>query len=166
MMIHAEVLPVDIEPGVGLTVRDRLRGGNHFLADIGLSHTVEIENLLATRLFSLEDHGFVMTGGAGLPVTAPVAPKIKNALDRRFGSKIDYARLTPTEESDLAALVIRTCLDLGMGSRIAYGTHAEESSSEARQFDRRAARLGNPNDSCPCGSGRKLRSCCGRRPRR
>ena len=164
---YALIEVLDTEPGVGLTVRDHLRGVTHFLADIGMSQTAKIGSVFATRLFSLEEHGFLMTGGAGLPVTAPVFRKIKKELDRRFSPKIDFARLTPTDESDLAALVIRICLDSGMGSRIAYGTNAETSSHTARQIDRRAApRLGNPNESCPCGSGRKLKSCCGRRPRR
>ena len=154
------------EPGAGLTVRDHLRGSTHFLADIGMSSTAESGHVFATRLFSLEEQGFVMTGGAGLLVTKPALVGITRGLDRRFGTKTDFARLTPTEESDLAALVIRTCLEAGMGSRIAYGTAAEASSYGTTQIDRRAARLGNPNDSCPCGSGRKLKSCCGRRPRR
>jgi SEC-C motif len=157
---------IHTEPGVGLTVRDALRGDTHFLADIGMSSTAEPHHVFATRLFSFEDQGFVMTGGAGLPVDKPALIGISRALDRRFGPKTDFARLTPAEESDLAALVIRTCLESGMGARIAYGTAAEGVSHPSKGIDRRAARLGNLNDSCPCGSGRKLKSCCGRRPRR
>jgi SEC-C motif len=157
---------INTEPGVGLTVRDHLRGDTHFLADIGMSQTANPGIVFATRLFSVEEAGFLMTGGAGLPVTAPVFIGIKKELDRRFGREMDFSRLTPDQEADLAAAVIRNCLESGMGSRIAYGASAETSSRMVKGIDRRTARLGNPNDACPCGSGRKLKSCCGRRPRR
>ena len=52
-------------------MRDHLRGGTHFLADIGMSSTAAPGHVFATRLFPLEEQGFVMTGGAGLPVTRP-----------------------------------------------------------------------------------------------
>jgi hypothetical protein len=157
---------INAEPGVGLTVRDHLRGGTHFLADIGMSQTANRGAGFATRLFSVEEAGFVMTGGAGLPVTAPVFIGIKRELDQRFGREMDFTRLTPDQESELAAAAIRICLESGMGSHIAYGTSAETSSRMAKGIDRRTARLGNPNDPCSCGSGRKVKSCCGRRPRR
>jgi SEC-C motif len=157
---------INTEPGVGLTVRDHLRGDTHFLADIGMSQTASRTNVFATRLFSVEEAGFVMTGGAGLPVTAPVFVGIKRELDRRFGTSVDFSQFTPEQEAELVASVIRICLESGMGSRIAYGASAETSSRMAKGIDRRTARLGNPNDACPCGSGRKLKSCCGRRPRR
>ena len=157
---------INIEPGVGLTVRDHLRGGTHFLADIGMSQTAQRGNVFATRLFFVEEAGFLMTGGAGLPVTPKVFVGIQRELERTFGPETDFARLTPDQEADLAATVIRTCLEAGMGSRILYGTSAETSSRATGGIDRREIRLGNPNDPCPCGSGRKLKSCCGKRPRR
>jgi len=160
----AEVLKTD--PGVGVTVRDHLRGETHSLADIGMSQTARRGDAFATRLFSLEEAGFVMTGGAALPVTPQVFTLIRRELDQKFGAETDFAQLNPDQEADLTASIIRICLEAGMGSHVAYGTAAEQPSRTPRGIDRRAARLGNPNDACPCGSGRKLKSCCGRRPRR
>lgn len=138
-MLEGHYALIDVirtEPGVGLTARDAMRGGTHFLADIGMSQTAKPGYVLATRLFSFEDHGFAMTGGAGLPVTKPAQAGIRRALERRFSRQTDFARLTPTEESDLVALIIRTCLAAGMGERIAYGAAAELSSHAPPEIDR------------------------------
>jgi preprotein translocase subunit SecA len=95
-----------------------------------------------------------------------VLARIKKELARTFVPGTDFARLTREQEAELAALVIRICLQTGMSSRIAYGTAAEDRSSRKRRtIDPREVRQANPNDSCPCGSGRKFKSCCGRRPR-
>jgi hypothetical protein len=76
-------------------------------------------------------------------------------------------QLTADQESKLASLVIPACLTAAsIRPQIVYGRSAEASSSEERSIDPREIRRGNPNDPCPCGSGRKLKSCCGRRPRR
>jgi SEC-C motif len=108
----------------------------------------------------------MMSGGAGLPVEPDVLTKIKRELSRAFGPGTDFARLTRDQEADLAALVIRVCLQTGMSSRIAYGTGAESSSPrKERSIDPREVRRANPNDACPCGSGKKFKSCFGRRPR-
>ena len=128
---------IDAERGVGMTFRDVLRGDTHFLADIGLGTTGRQGALFATRVFSLEDQGFLVTGGAGLPVTAAALARIRKELNREFAPGTDFARLTPDQESDLAALVIRVCLRSGMSSRIAYGTSAETSS---KGVDNRPAR--------------------------
>jgi hypothetical protein len=157
---------VKTDPGAGLTVRDHLRGGALFLADIGMSQSADRGHFFATRLFVVEEAGFVMTGGAALPVTLPVFFEIEAELDRKFGPESDFAELGPDQDAEFTASIIRICLDAGMGSHVAYGSAAEQSSRTAKGVDRRAARLGNPNDTCPCGSGRKVKSCCGRRPRR
>jgi SEC-C motif len=157
---------VDVEAGVGVTVRDALRNETEFLADIGLSSSGAMGGCLATRVIPLQEHGILMSSGAGLPVDRAVLARIINALERSFDTGTDYSLLTPDQESNLAALVIRTCLEAGMSSRIVYGTHAETSSRSKPAIDPRLLRRANPNDPCPCGSGRKFKSCCGRRPRR
>jgi hypothetical protein len=157
---------IEAENGVGVTVLDLLRDETQFIADIGFSSTVRNGDVLATRVFPLEEQGFVMSGGAGLPVTAPALARIRKELSREFAPNTDFARLTPDQESDLAARTIRVCLASGMSSRIAYGTSAEAPSRKERGIDPREVRLANRNDPCPCGSGRKFKSCCGRRPRR
>jgi hypothetical protein len=157
---------IDLEPGVGVAVQDVLRGDTGFMADIGLSGTARKGSVFATRVIPFEEHGFMMSGGAGLPVVPALLIKIKNELSRAFGPGTDFARLTRDQEADLASLVIRVCLQTGMSSRIAYGMAAEQSSPrKERSVDPREVRRANPNDTCPCGSGKKFKSCCGRRPR-
>jgi hypothetical protein len=157
---------IDLEPGIGVTVQDLLRGETGFMADIGFSSTARKGSVLATRVIPLDEQGFVMSGGAALPVVPELLTKIKRELGVAFGPGTDFARLTRDQEAALAALVIRVCLQTGMSSRIAYGTGAEESSSrKVRSIDPREVRRANPNDACPCGSGKKFKSCCGRRPR-
>jgi hypothetical protein len=157
---------IDLEPGVGVTVQDALRGDTGFMADIGLSGTARKGAVFATRVIPLEEQGFMMSGGAGLPVIPALLIKIKKELDRAFVPGTDFARLTRDQEADLAALVIRVCLQTGMSSRIAYGMDAETSpSGKVHSIDPREVRRANPNEACPCGSGKKFKSCCGRRPR-
>jgi hypothetical protein len=157
---------VEAEYSVGVTVHDVLRGDTYFVADIGIGSTAEAGALFATRLFCLKDYGFHVTGGAGLPVDGPTLAKISKELDREFAPGTDFADLTPTEESDLAALVIRVCRASGMSSYIGYGASAEGSSRKEKPIDPREVWRANPNDPCPSGSGRKFKTCCGRRPRR
>jgi hypothetical protein len=154
---------VDAEHGVGVTVLDVLRGDTRFLVDTGLGTTARSGDILATRVLPLEEQGLLMSGGAVLPATLT---RIKKAVDRSFGPGTDFARLTPDQEAELAAQVIRTCLlESGMRSRIVYGSAAERSSTKERSIDPRDVRRANRNDPCPCGSGQKFKSCCGRRPR-
>ncbi len=143
------------EPGVGVTVIDVLRHDTNFLADIGFSHTAAKDDVLATRVIPMDDYGFRMTSGAALPVEPRLWVLLRKALDQAFGPETDYTHLDADQESDLAALVIRACLEAGMSTRIAYGTHAENSTGSGRAVDPRAIRRANRNDPCPCGSGRK-----------
>jgi hypothetical protein len=157
---------IDLEPGIGVTVQDLLRGETGFMADIGFSGTARRGAVLATRVIPLDEQGFMMSGGAALPVVPELLTNIQRELGRAFGPGTDFSRLTRDQEAAMAALVIRVCLQTGMSSRIAYGTGAEESSlKKVRSIDPREVRRANPNDACPCGSGKKFKSCCGRRPR-
>jgi hypothetical protein len=156
---------IDTEPDVGVTARDIWRDDMFFVADIGLGSTARPGSVFATRLFFVENHGFYLTGGAGLPVVGETLDEINKVLSREFGPGTDFARLDPDEQSELAALVIRTCLGSGMSSRIMYGASAENSARKERSIDPYEVRRANRNDPCPCGSGRKFKSCCGRRPR-
>jgi hypothetical protein len=154
----------EAEPGVGVIVEDLLRGGSHTLIDINLA-SMAVEGLaLATRSVPIE--GFIMTGGAGLPVTQPEMIKILREIKRSFPASTDLRRLTPDQESELVASIIRICLESDMGSRIAYGSADEPSSQRRPTSNVRAVRGANRNDPCPCGSGRKYKTCCGRRPLR
>jgi hypothetical protein len=154
---------IEVERGVGVVVQDLLRGGTSILIDISFS-SIAIEGLaLATRAIPIED--FFMTGGAGLPVTQAEMTKIARETKRIYHPETDLTRLTPDQESDLTALIIRTCLESGMGSRIAYEDPDHPTSPRKQSSDDRSVRGANPNDPCPCGSGRKYKTCCRRRPR-
>ena len=143
---------VGVERGVGLTVRDLLRDETHFLADIGLSRTARTGDVFATRVIPLQEQGFLMSGGAGLPVTIRALARISKTLDRAFDrATTDFTRLTPDQESDLAAPVIRVCLESGMSSRIAYGTAAETSSRRSGRSTR--ARSGVPTATTHARAG-------------
>jgi hypothetical protein len=70
-----------------------------------------------------------MTGRAGLPVERSDMKKITREMKRNFSPTTDLLRLTPDQESDLTALIIRTYLESGTGSRIVYETPSN------RRFD-------------------------------
>ena len=66
--------------------------------------------------------GFLMTGGAALPVDSSAAGTIFEGLARAgYDPKTyDFERVTPGQGSEIAALIIRACRSAGMTSRIAY----------------------------------------------
>jgi hypothetical protein len=154
---------VGLERGAGVTVKDMLRKDTIFVMDGGFSQTAKIGFGLASRVIPLD--GFFMTGGAALPVDKRAVHRIDDDLQRWIDSGKDLAHLTAAENAELTAQIIRGCLEVGMGEHIVYGTAGEASSagrvSPARlPFPRVRA---NRNDPCPCGSGRKYKSCCGKR---
>ena len=150
---------LEVERGVGVSVRDLLRDETGFIVDVGFGNTADRHMMLATRIFAME--GVLMTGGAALPVNASAAKRIFNDLTRTnlTPETFDFHQITPRQEAELAALVIRACRSTGMSSRIAYaepGSPARPTSigSEVRRVGR--------NEPCPCGSGKKFKVCCGR----
>src|SRR4051794_2351253 len=150
---------VGVERGVGVSVRDLLRREAGFIVDVGFGNTARRHMIMATRIIPAE--GFLMTGGAALPVDASAAERIIKAL-RQSGydpETYDFEQISPRQEAELAAIVIRECRSTGMTSRIAYAepggrSHPTSGGSEARRIGR--------NDPCPCGSGKKFKTCCGR----
>jgi hypothetical protein len=152
---------IGLERGVGVVVRDTLRGDEGFLCDVGYGNTASRNALLAGRILPFD--GFLTTGGASLPVNGAAAKRLGQGLDRLFDESTDFTRLTPDQEADLAAMVIRACRETGASSQIIYATPPGKS-SRGRNPDIGPARVrANRNDPCPCGSGRKYKSCCGKR---
>jgi SEC-C motif len=154
---------VDVEPGAGVTVKDMLRKDTIFVTDVGFSRTARIGFGLASRLIPLD--GYFMTGGASLPMDKRVVHRIDDDLQRWIDSGKDFAHLTAAENAELTAEIIRGCLEVGMGEHIVYATPGEASRAGRESpvrvpFPRVRA---NRNDPCPCGSGRKYKSCCGKR---
>ncbi len=149
----------EVERGVGVEVVDLLRRETGFLVDVGLGNTAEKQFMLASRIISTER--FLTTNGAALPVDAPTVRRILADL-QQLGldpTEFDFKRITPSQEAELAASMIRTCRSSGMISAVAYQNPGSQSSDvEARHRPVRAGR----NDPCPCGSGMKFKKCCGR----
>ncbi len=153
-----------VEPGVGVHVRDLLRDEPLFLVEVGLSRSAPAGMVLAARVMAPE--GISMTTGAALPV-GMLSPAERagflQAMKAHLKS-LDFHRLAAEEASEMAAVVIRTCLQHGAASRIRYvepGPARAPGRCAGRRRDGRA-RVGR-NDPCPCGSGKKYTLCCGRR---
>ena len=162
-------------PGFGIEVDDFFRDERLLVIDVGLSSSARRGLVLASNLVC--PASFWTTTGAGLPVSADVLETLLGPVGRAFGTDPQSFRaLGRARQADLAALVIRTCLQMGMGERVAY---EDPGSHRARPHFGLAARhaLGaiepaparsrqtpvGRNDPCPCGSGKKYKHCCARR---
>jgi len=152
-------LITDVERGVGVSVQDLLRDETGFIVDIGFGNTAQRHMMLASRI--IPTGGFLMTGGAGLPVDPFAARRISNELKRmkQTPETFDFHQITPRQEADLAALIIRTCRDSGVSSHIAY---AEPGSPTRPISSGSGAGRTSRNEPCLCGSGKKFKMCCGR----
>lgn len=149
----------EVVRGVGIGVRDLLRNETGFIADIGFGNSAQPHLMVATRIIPIED--FFMTGGAGLPVDASAARRIVSALNRTgFNpATFDFRRITPRQEAEVAALIIRECRSTGMTSHIVYAEPGAP--PQLASGGSRVRRVGR-NEPCPCGSGKKFKMCCGR----
>ncbi len=150
-----------VERGVGVTVLDTLRGDVHFLADVGFGNTAQKDMLVAGRVLRFE--GFLTTGGASLPITGASGNRVADVLERWGKRTTSLSSLTPDQEADLAASVIRACLETGASSHIEYAAPGEAPSWSLSSDSGPVRVRANRNDPCPCGSGRKYKSCCGKR---
>src|SRR5262249_6559444 len=143
---------------VGVSVFDVLREETGFLFDVGFGNSAEEGMLFAGRVVPWRE--FLMTGGASLPLIGESAIRVKDCLERHDPGTY-FGRLAAGQEADLDAMIIRACLNSGASSQIIYETPDQSTSHRQCQLVR-----ANRNDPCPCGSGRKYKSCCGRRPAR
>ena len=98
-----------------------------------------------------------MTTGAMLPVDEPILEDLLVRLDERFGARTvaQFRQLPPDEQSELATLVIRSCL---AGAAASHVQTEDVQPGPARHPAERRSR----NAPCSCGSGRKYKRCCGR----
>jgi len=167
-----------IERGVGVAVRDVLRDETAFIVDIGFGSTARMGFALATRVKPME--GILMTGGAAFPVDRQTAARVSTMLRPAFDvANFDFHRITPHQEAELSAIIIRACRKSGMSSHVAYaepralvGSAAAGTKSLSFAAPRGLAgptstvtrsRAAGRNDPCPCGSGKKFKVCCMRR---
>ena len=113
------LLVEDVEPGVGLIVRDELRGDSGFLADRALSATADPSVRLASLV--IEWDKFRSTTGAALPLDDRMWKDVKKQLFKRFdklGS--DPLQLTIEDDAQVAEFCIRKCLKAGATGAIGY----------------------------------------------
>jgi hypothetical protein len=149
------------ELGVGVYVRDLLRGERLFLMDVGFSQTGSPGLILAARVMAPE--GMNQTTGAALPV-GRVPPGQRYPFLQELVTQLglsDPDQLARPEGDDMVARLIRSCLQAGAAERIAYsdpGTAPQRGPAPASRGVRRVGR----NDPCPCGSGKKFKQCCGK----
>jgi len=150
----------DIVQGLGVVVQDLLGRDAFLIVDINLSRTAPKGIVLAARIISPET--FHMTSGAFLVVSRDVLLRLAEALSERFGKPLeDYARLSFEQNSELSALVIRTCLEGGASHQVVYEDLPTEMQDRGLPETREEPKIGR-NAPCPCGSGKKYKKCCGR----
>ena len=157
---------LELEPGVGAHVMDLFRDEEGFVVDVNMSRTMSPEMLLAGRIVPRD--GYLMTGGASLPLYMGAFNKLVRDLQLRFGPAPDWTRITRAQEADMAAMVIRACLEFGREVRMKCAPQGEETFPTAPEPQRtrasgeRTGRVVTRNAPCPCLSGRKYKACCGR----
>lgn len=99
----------ELVPGVGVTVDDVLYGGDHFLADVGLSDTAEPGVAIGTRVLTLPD--FCMTTGATFAVDPEPILRIVAVLnDESDPDHVPMREFTTKDRTWLASLIIRGAL--------------------------------------------------------
>jgi hypothetical protein len=167
---HTLVRVTDVLPGVGVRVTDLLTDCGYLLVDMGFSKTARKGLVLATRLLPYEE--FVTTSGAALPVDGEILREIGHSILPQHGTDKDGQCILSGGQrraADLAAAIIRLCLQRGASDRIQYDemSPASDALPSRRETDpgaspaRRETHIGR-NAPCPCGSGRKYKKCCGR----
>lgn len=147
--------------GIGVHVLDILSDRQYFLADVGISGTAEEALVFISRVLPFED--FIMTCGAALPADGAAQTSIGNHLNSMPKSPLDEEPMTREEKADMAASMIRFCLESGSSEDIRYSEAAEDQTENSQMipFPSADAKAGR-NESCPCGSGKKYKRCCGR----
>ena len=147
----------EVVKGLGARVTDILRDEDYFLADVSLSQTAVEGVVLASRMLPFE--GFITTAGAPLPVDAKILEWVVANLEENEMSHEQMRNLPPKVWEGLETMLIRACLNRNGDQRIAYRDAPGTSSQPA--LSKEPDHVGR-NDPCPCGSGRKLKKCCGR----
>jgi hypothetical protein len=153
--------------GFGIEVEELFRRERLLLIDINLSQTAAPGAIFAAHAYSPGDYW--MSSGAGLPVPPDTLVKIARQVERQLRRTPGDGRpLSPEQDTQLATLSIRVCLEDGMSERTRYeDPHPERQAGAARPprldgphpLAAPRTRIGR-NDPCPCGSGRKFKNCC------
>jgi hypothetical protein len=121
---------VEVERGAGVTVEDTLRGGAQFMTDVSFGQSARKGYMLAGRVIPMD--GFLMSGGAMLPVAGRAAQRVAEAIVHHVPRDTDFTRLTRTQEADLTAMIIRACLEGGASEHVMHATLGEERHTSRR----------------------------------
>jgi hypothetical protein len=153
------------ERGVGVHARDLMRNRELFIVDVSFGQTATAGMVLAARV--MEPEGITMTTGAALPLGVLPPAALAQFLQETTALLRDrpFEELSKEELSDLTATIIRDCRRHGAAEHIEY--REPGSLPEPRRAPRpalpSAVRDQRRNKTCPCGSGKKYRNCCGAR---
>jgi hypothetical protein len=153
-----------ISRGYGATMEDLLHGDSFFLIDLGLSGTASIGGTLACRIIR-PGPDLSMSTGAALPVFREAGDRMIRDMKRHLPAALRGVEKLSREESDrFSFLVIKALLASGSSEQIAYQSTFESSpgSPPATVHSQNGI---SRNASCPCGSGRRYKRCCGKRKR-
>jgi hypothetical protein len=155
--IYSLFIVESVERGFGVTVRDSRSNETLLVVDIGFGNSAEPGLVVASRLLPLD--GFSVTGGAALPIG--VLP-----LDQRDSMIKTLLRGFAPDEGGYfdPATLISACLDRDCLSHVQYQEPTGNAIKQQRpSTSTRPATVGR-NDPCPCGSGKKYKKCCMKRP--
>jgi hypothetical protein len=146
-----------VERGFGVTVRDLRSNETLLVVDMGFGSTAQPGLLFASRL--LPHDGFSVTGGAALQIG--VLP-----LDQRESVIKKLLRgLAPDEGGYFdPATLISACLDRDCSSHAQYQEPTGHAIGQQQSSNSARPAIVGRNDPCPCGSGKKFKRCCMKRP--
>ena len=154
-----------VKPGYGVTMEDLLRRDSFFLMDVGFSETGSIGSTLACRIIKPVPD-FSMSTGAALPVFREAGGRIIRDVKRHLPTTWrSFNDLTREESDQFSFLVIRALLASGSSEHIAYQTSLDTPLDSPPVTIRTTDGISR-NASCPCGSGRRYKRCCGKKHRR
>ncbi len=146
-----------VERGFGVTVRDLRSNETLLVVDMGFGSTAQAGLLFASRLLPLD--GFSVTSGATLPIGV-LPPDQQETIAKEL---LRGFALDDDGYFDPASL-ISACLDRDCSSHVQYQEPTGNSIKQQRPSNStRPATVGR-NDPCPCGSGKKYKRCCMKRP--
>jgi hypothetical protein len=152
-------------PGTGIATFDLLRELPQFFVDVSMSQTLSVGAVFASRAVPFAR--FTMTGGAALPVPDDEALAFvrKHAVGvvKRLNIT-SMSSLTPEQDTELTATLIRACLEQGAAEMISYAeptAHLHPRPTPPGSSRATPVKHVGRNDPCPCGSGKKFKKCCG-----
>jgi len=124
-----------VVPGLGVEAEDILRRTTHLIADIGLSRTGGAGGMMATRVIPFD--GFVITGGAGLPLQGGDREReaflgaVRQACFEQ--NIVSFTGLNRDQEKGFTRAIIRAARAGGAASFIRYEDPKPAGAGQARR---------------------------------